>query len=367
MSKLLINEHPLIILPKLAKAIGLNEAIFIQQTHYWVNHKNAPEFDNKKWHCATYESWLERICFWSESTLKRTIKSLREMNLIITRKMPNKHGVNVNWYTINYTELEKLETNGDFEKPPETPTAPMTAQNDRDPLVQDEPTKTPLCQNEPGHYVKLTHCKDNKINQKKNITSLKDNNIIPRAHAHIERKTYQIDRAEVDRFFGLCAGKIARRDIAKLIGVYGSLMVEEKINQFVSKINEIKHPTAWIYKVLENGDNNNGGNISKSKIEARSNDFSHPVQPNLSHDEKMALWASKCEIEKLRLYELGKHYHVSLQFYPFEELNTNNGALSILVDVLYDHGLLIANDYRNVQETHRNVQETQGQQVSAIN
>ena len=35
MSKLLINEHPLQVLPSLATKIGLNEAIVLQQIHYW--------------------------------------------------------------------------------------------------------------------------------------------------------------------------------------------------------------------------------------------------------------------------------------------------------------------------------------------
>lgn len=36
MSKLLIDDYPIQVLPKLAKEIGLNEAIFLQQVHYWL-------------------------------------------------------------------------------------------------------------------------------------------------------------------------------------------------------------------------------------------------------------------------------------------------------------------------------------------
>lgn len=36
MSKLLLDDEPLVILPKLAAAIGLNEAIILQQLHYWL-------------------------------------------------------------------------------------------------------------------------------------------------------------------------------------------------------------------------------------------------------------------------------------------------------------------------------------------
>lgn len=38
-AQLLINEPPLQVLPTLAKTIGLNEAIVLQQVHYWLNPK----------------------------------------------------------------------------------------------------------------------------------------------------------------------------------------------------------------------------------------------------------------------------------------------------------------------------------------
>ena len=36
-SPLLINEHPLMVLPSLATAVGLNQAIVLQQVHYWLD------------------------------------------------------------------------------------------------------------------------------------------------------------------------------------------------------------------------------------------------------------------------------------------------------------------------------------------
>ena len=46
MNKLLLNEPPLMILPTLASNIGLNEAIFLQQLHYWIE-KSTTYFDDK--------------------------------------------------------------------------------------------------------------------------------------------------------------------------------------------------------------------------------------------------------------------------------------------------------------------------------
>ncbi len=47
-SSLLIEESPLQVLPSLAKAIGLNEAIFAQQLHYWLRGKSGKEHDGKR-------------------------------------------------------------------------------------------------------------------------------------------------------------------------------------------------------------------------------------------------------------------------------------------------------------------------------
>ena len=36
MNSYLINEYPLQVLPSLCKKVGINEAIFIQELHYWL-------------------------------------------------------------------------------------------------------------------------------------------------------------------------------------------------------------------------------------------------------------------------------------------------------------------------------------------
>jgi hypothetical protein len=70
MSKLLINEYPLMVLPSLAVRIGLNEAIFIQQLHYWLE-KAGTEKQGRKWVYNTYQDWEKQFPFWSNATLRR--------------------------------------------------------------------------------------------------------------------------------------------------------------------------------------------------------------------------------------------------------------------------------------------------------
>ncbi|EDT3088997.1 replication protein RepO, partial [Salmonella enterica subsp. enterica serovar Newport] len=63
MSNLLINESPLQVLPTLACAIGLNEAVIVQQMHYWM--KDSQHFyDGRRWIYNSVASWQKQFPFW---------------------------------------------------------------------------------------------------------------------------------------------------------------------------------------------------------------------------------------------------------------------------------------------------------------
>ena len=101
MSKLLIPESPLQILPSLAKAIGLNEAIFIQQLHYWsLKSKDG-------WVYNTYEQWQEQFPFWSTRTIQRIVRNLEETGLLISRQ-DNDYD-RKKYYQIDYDKLDEVE------------------------------------------------------------------------------------------------------------------------------------------------------------------------------------------------------------------------------------------------------------------
>lgn len=110
-SKLLINEYPLQVLPSLAKAIGLNEAIILQQIHYWLRHAKV-EHDGKMWIYKTMDRWQEQdFSFWSKDTIKRTVSSLKKQDLLLVEKLANNSFDRVNHYTINYEVLAKIDIN----------------------------------------------------------------------------------------------------------------------------------------------------------------------------------------------------------------------------------------------------------------
>jgi hypothetical protein len=85
-SKLLIPEPPLQILPSLAIKIGLNEAIVLQQLHYLLrNPNNGRRIAEEQWIFNTIEEWVAQYFpFWSVRTMQRVFTSLAEKNLICT-------------------------------------------------------------------------------------------------------------------------------------------------------------------------------------------------------------------------------------------------------------------------------------------
>lgn len=104
MTSLLIDEPPLQVLPSLAVKIGLNEAIVVQQMHYWAK-KSRVEKNGYRWVYNTSKQWAEQFPFWSEKTLKRTILALREAGFLVAEKLSDQAMDQTLYYRINYDKL----------------------------------------------------------------------------------------------------------------------------------------------------------------------------------------------------------------------------------------------------------------------
>ena len=108
MNNLLLDEHPLLVMPKLATLIGLNESIVLQQVHYWLKSKEQRQqdfIDGHYWVYNTYEQWQEQFPFWSIRTLKRIFTSLENSGFLLSANH-NKTGFDkTKWYSIDYNVL----------------------------------------------------------------------------------------------------------------------------------------------------------------------------------------------------------------------------------------------------------------------
>lgn len=86
-TSLLMDEEALQVLPSLAVALGLDEAIVIQQLWYWLNPKRKVGriLDGHRWVFNTYAEWREsNFPFWSEIHIKRLFLKLEKAGIIIS-------------------------------------------------------------------------------------------------------------------------------------------------------------------------------------------------------------------------------------------------------------------------------------------
>ncbi|EXA64321.1 hypothetical protein RKQ56_05965 [Acinetobacter baumannii] len=156
MSKLLINESPLQVQPSLAMAIGLNEAIFLQQLHYWVGTSRFIR-DGQRWVYNTYSDWLLQLKYMSLPTLKRTIKSLKEKKLVRVERFDKLRSNQVNYYSIDYETLAIISENiaQAIDSIDQLKMSQSISSNCTNAVAQNEPvdqlkmSQSPLAQNEP--------------------------------------------------------------------------------------------------------------------------------------------------------------------------------------------------------------------------
>lgn len=100
----LINENFIAVYPSLAKEIGLNEAIILQQIHYWIR-DSKKIVDGQRWTYNSIRAWQKQLPFFSQSTIKRIFKKLEEEGLIVSGSFNKAPFDKTKWYTIDYSKL----------------------------------------------------------------------------------------------------------------------------------------------------------------------------------------------------------------------------------------------------------------------
>ncbi|QOS97582.1 DnaD domain protein [Brevibacterium sp. JNUCC-42] len=106
-NKLLLDEQPLIIQPSLAVLIGLNEALFLQQLHYWLQ-KSSHRHDGRRWVYNTYSDWQAQFPFMGINTIRRVVNVLTEKGLVLIGNYNQSKIDRTKWYSIDYEKLDKL-------------------------------------------------------------------------------------------------------------------------------------------------------------------------------------------------------------------------------------------------------------------
>ena len=110
--KLLYTKEPIVINPIAAEVLGVNEAIIVQQIHYWLNINEKAKinfYNGRYWTYNTYENWQKtNFRFLSVSTLKRIFKKLVTKGILITDNFNKAKYDRTLWVTINYEKLDEL-------------------------------------------------------------------------------------------------------------------------------------------------------------------------------------------------------------------------------------------------------------------
>jgi hypothetical protein len=105
-SKLLIDDHPLQVLPALAVAVGLNEEIILQQLHYWTR-RSTNSIGGHLWVYNTYEEWQAQFPLWSVSTIRRIFGNLEAQGVVVAAKHNTQNWDQRKWYRIDYNVLNQ--------------------------------------------------------------------------------------------------------------------------------------------------------------------------------------------------------------------------------------------------------------------
>ncbi|WP_169156513.1 hypothetical protein [Brasilonema bromeliae] len=106
--KLITPEKPLLIPPLVAREIGLEAAIILQQIHYFSQNSKHILRDGQRWFYLTLEGWAEKLPFFKMSTIRRAIGKLRQLELINVHRHSQHTWYQANWYTINLENVKAL-------------------------------------------------------------------------------------------------------------------------------------------------------------------------------------------------------------------------------------------------------------------
>lgn len=222
----LFDEYPIIANKTLARELGLNEALILQQIHYWIeiNKKTGKNFyEGRYWTYNSIRSWSENdFDYMSFDTVKRTFTKLEKQGYLITGNFNKDPRDKTKWYTIDEEKLEILYKQIKENKKREEIESLKNNKQDMDNLKEIEVLPNALVQNalmekgkihqcksanctnadeqnDPMHYGKMTQpLPENTTNNTTKITSYISTNpsFIPSEEKAITNQIYEYDNHE---------------------------------------------------------------------------------------------------------------------------------------------------------------------------
>ena len=107
--KYLIQERPLIALPTLAVKLGINEAIILQQIHFWSLISKV-EAGDARWVDETYSQLQREFPWLSLWGIRKIIRKLEKSGIIVSIVKENEYGKVVSkYYTVDRDKLNNFK------------------------------------------------------------------------------------------------------------------------------------------------------------------------------------------------------------------------------------------------------------------
>ncbi len=106
-SKLLVNEPPLLVLPTLARLLGIEQAIILQQVQYWIS-TSKHEAEGEVWIYNSYRQWAEQFPWLSARAVRHHIGLLTTAGILVVGIFNKDARDHTRWYRIDYEALDAI-------------------------------------------------------------------------------------------------------------------------------------------------------------------------------------------------------------------------------------------------------------------
>lgn len=136
---------PMLVYPSLAEKLGLNEAVFVAQLHYWLEklkHVRIRIEDGCCWIWNTVGDWLRQFCWMTRSTLERVIAKLEKLGVVLSQKFEKHLWWHRKWYRLDYKKLQE-----DYGWSPADKPQQKLSQTDKTKPVRLTESNTSNCEN----------------------------------------------------------------------------------------------------------------------------------------------------------------------------------------------------------------------------
>lgn len=108
-SRKIVDDLPIVLYPRLAKLIGINEAVILQQVHFLLGMKSGGrKINGSKWIWNTVTDWMDHFPFMGERTVRQAIKNLEKAGLLLSCQ-PDGMMSRKKYYRVDYDAVDRLK------------------------------------------------------------------------------------------------------------------------------------------------------------------------------------------------------------------------------------------------------------------